>query len=356
MKTPYKVLASTLLVGAILSSTVSGAQAASFPDPIPAQPTKDFPFTDVPSTYKDTVKYYYGYKVIQGVSKTEFGWNRSIKRVDAALILAKVLGYEFKETPPKTTFRDLPTRAIHAVSYLQAEGIVNGKTQASFGADDTITRGEFAIWASRAFDKELMPADKANHQFTDATGRYKIAIDRLQASHITNGMTPTHFGTHSIIRRGEFIIMLHKLDMLFDPDSDVNYPPDEKEPILEGLPSSSEGLTFQVAKPTYYLSSDKSIDFVITNKGSKSFLFDTEYTLEKKDGNAWREIAYSDQIAFPLIMDVVKPDGEFKGHVSLDSVFFKEPITTGDYRLVQKFWSDEETKSMELAAYFSISE
>jgi hypothetical protein len=88
---------------------------------------------------------------------------------------------------------------------------VNGKTETVFGSNDLITRGEAAIIFSRAYDDVLLSPDESTHEFTDATGRYANAINRIAATGITAGKTATQFGTNDLVTRGEFAIMMYRL-------------------------------------------------------------------------------------------------------------------------------------------------
>jgi hypothetical protein len=108
-------------------------------------------------------------------------------------------------------FKDVPVRAYDAISRLQDIEIINGKTTTLFGSNDTITRGEMAIIAFRAYDNFLEAPEKADHSFTDATDRYVTAINRLQASDVTQGKSVTQFGTYDKMTRGEFAVMMFKL-------------------------------------------------------------------------------------------------------------------------------------------------
>ena len=53
---------------------------------------------------------------------------------------------------PASGFTDVPERAKGAVNALKAAGITSGKSATEFGAQDFITRGEFAVWIQKGFE------------------------------------------------------------------------------------------------------------------------------------------------------------------------------------------------------------
>ncbi|MGD6942407.1 S-layer homology domain-containing protein [Cytobacillus gottheilii] len=161
-------------------------------------------FTDVPERYQEAVDFVVS-KGIQGFSDTQFGTGENIKRVDAAVMVAKVVGLD-TESAPAAGFTDVPARAQGAVNALKAAGITSGKSTTSFGAQDLITRGELAIWIDRAFNLE----GSADHNFTDVADRYAEAVEALVANEITNGVSATSFGVTQNAKRGDFAIFLHR--------------------------------------------------------------------------------------------------------------------------------------------------
>lgn len=195
----------------------SSVQAASL-DPALAKSTKSFPFNDVPKEYLDRIQVLYDQRSIKGISNDQFGWSLPIKRVDVAVILDRTVPMT-GEGVKRTEFTDVPERAIWAVSALEAMGVVKGKTATTFGSNDTITRGEFAIMASQIYRDILRPADQATHSFLDAAGQYKTAIDRLQASNITQGISKSEFGTHKKMTRGELALFIYSLQEFYNKNS-----------------------------------------------------------------------------------------------------------------------------------------
>ena len=95
-----------------------------------------------------------------------------IKRVDAAVLIANVLGLD-TEKAPDAGFKDVPDRAKGAVNALKEAGITNGKSADQFGSTQPITRGEMAIWLQKGFDL----TGSTELPFTDVKGDYVSAVE-----------------------------------------------------------------------------------------------------------------------------------------------------------------------------------
>lgn len=161
-------------------------------------------FTDVAPKYKDAVDFVVS-KGVKGLTDTQFGVSENIKRVDAAVMLVKVLGLD-TEKAPASGFTDVPARAAKEVNALKAAGITSGKTATQFGANDLITRGELAVWIQKGF--ELKGTSEVT--FTDVPQQYKAAVSALVDNKVTSGINETQFGTNNNAKRGDFAIFLMK--------------------------------------------------------------------------------------------------------------------------------------------------
>jgi S-layer homology domain len=165
-------------------------------------------FMDVTVRYSPAVTYLADKEVANGISKNEFGVQNRIKRVDAAIWLAKILNLNTADSNP-TPYVDVPNRAWGAVNALKLENIVNGKSSTHFGANDTMTRGEMALLIQRAYK---LSGDGVNIPFTDVSSRYEEAVRSLMKNNITQGKSFTQFGTSSAITRGEMALFLYRAD------------------------------------------------------------------------------------------------------------------------------------------------
>lgn len=163
-------------------------------------------FTDVAPQYKDAVDFVVS-KGAQGLTETKFGVNENIKRVDAAVLLVKVLGLDI-EKAPAAGFTDVPERAVKYVNALKEAGITSGKSATKFGSDQLITRGELAVWIQKGFKLE----GKSDVNFTDVPAQYTAAVGALVANEITKGKTANQFGTNDNAKRGDYAIFLMRAD------------------------------------------------------------------------------------------------------------------------------------------------
>lgn len=181
------------------------------PEPIPAPEAVPEPlppqFQDVTSFYAPAVKYLLSRNITQGMTSTEFGITQPIIRADAAIWLAKELGFN-TAAAPASGFSDVPTRAAGAVNALKAAGIIGGKTTDSFGSYDSLTRGEIAIILQRAYALE---AGNTQSAFTDVSSRYESAVNSLVANEVTDGISPTRFGVSQNVTRGQLSVFIYRL-------------------------------------------------------------------------------------------------------------------------------------------------
>ena len=173
-------------------------------------------FTDVSASYKVAVDYVVSENIAKGLTETQFGVSTTIKRGDAAIMLANALGIN-DEKAPASGFSDVPTRGVLAINSLKAKGIVSGKSATNFGFNENITRGEVALLMANVNAYNLK-GDVANVKFTDVNARYLAAVAGLVEGKITNGKTATNFGTDNLITRGEFAVFVYKAE---NPTSSV---------------------------------------------------------------------------------------------------------------------------------------
>lgn len=166
-------------------------------------------FKDTAGRYQSAVTYLTDRGVANGLSKNEFGVQQNIKRVDAAIWLAKILNLNMADNDA-TPYKDVPIRAWGAVNALKKKNIVNGKTNTHFGANDTMTRGEMALLIQRAY---RLSGDGEKLLFTDVSPRYEKAVQALLKNNITYGKSYYQFGTDLSITRGEMALFLHRANM-----------------------------------------------------------------------------------------------------------------------------------------------
>lgn len=165
-------------------------------------------FTDVSLPYADAVNYLVDNNIAQGVTATEYGTGLSIKRGDAAVMIANALGLDMTNAPD-AGFTDLNSRIDDAVNALVAAGVVSGKTPFTFAPNDNITRQEMAKIIANAYD--LQAGDTVN-EFVDVNSNWDGFVDALLANGITFGKTATTFASTADVTRGEFALFIYRAE------------------------------------------------------------------------------------------------------------------------------------------------
>lgn len=166
-------------------------------------------FSDVSPRYEKEVNYMIDHNYAQGISSTQFGTSESIKRIDAAVMVAKALGFSESSQSPEAGFTDVPQKRAWAVNALAKIGVFSGKTATHFGANDTMTRNEMAKVMATAYEMTLSQADLP---FSDVNKRFAPYVGALVENNITQGKSSTSFGATDPITRGEFAIFVYKAE------------------------------------------------------------------------------------------------------------------------------------------------
>jgi trimeric autotransporter adhesin len=191
-KSYRKFVATTATAAVVASALAPVASAASF--------------TDVPASYQTEVDFIVSQGIASGISETKFGTDLSIKRADAAVMIARALKLD-TASAPDAGFKDVPERAKGAVNALKAAGIINGKTETTFGSDEPMTRAEMAKVIALAFKLE---AGNTTLPFSDVSKTFETYVKALYANNITQGVSATEFGSNKEIKRGDFAKFLYR--------------------------------------------------------------------------------------------------------------------------------------------------
>ena len=142
---------------------------------------------------------------------TKFGTDSPIKRIDAAVIVAKAMGFDENTKSPNAGFTDVPKNRAWAVNALANKGIISGKQPGKYGSADPMTRSEMAKVIAEAYELKVK---QENIPFTDVSPRFKTSVAALVENGITQGKTNTSFGGSDNITRGEFAIFIYRADGL----------------------------------------------------------------------------------------------------------------------------------------------
>ncbi|RLQ96820.1 S-layer homology domain-containing protein [Falsibacillus albus] len=232
----YRKFIATAATATIVASAVAPAASAAS-------------FSDVSDRYKDAVDYLVSKDITQGMSATKFGTGMNIKRVDAAVMIAKALKLD-TESAPSAGFTDVPERGQGAVNALKAAGIINGKSDTHFGASENMTRAEMAKVIANAYKltgSEDLP-------FTDVSDTFAQYVKALYENDITGGKTATHFGSNDNVTRGEFALFVYRAE---------NQTPEVVE-VSSVDPVNAKTINVQFNQPL----DEKTIDAISVVKGT----------------------------------------------------------------------------------------
>ncbi|MED4885139.1 S-layer homology domain-containing protein [Bacillus smithii] len=173
----------------------------------PAFAAENLPFNDVNKNYEKAVSELYSKGIVKGVSKTEFGTYKSLKRGDAAVIIARALELDTKNAPD-AGFKDVNSKIKGAVNALVAKGIISGVSKDKFDPNSPLTRGQMAKILVNAYP--TLKDEAKETPFKDLTADFKPYIEALYGAGITGGTSDTTYGTTQKITRGDFAKLLYK--------------------------------------------------------------------------------------------------------------------------------------------------
>lgn len=150
--------------------------------------------------------------VIRGYEDGTFRPGDSIKRGNAAHIIAEIIGLDTKNVK-NPNFKDISTKNSNygAIAALANAGIINGFEDGTYRANDMLTRGQMAKIIDNAFK---LASNGEPLPFTDVqNSQYKEHIAALYANNVTTGVTPTFFDAKSNVTRGQlssFVVRAEK--------------------------------------------------------------------------------------------------------------------------------------------------
>jgi S-layer homology domain len=179
-----------------VATTATAAMVASAVAPVVSAAG----FTDVAPQYKDAIDFLVSTGATNGKTPTKFGVYDEITRLDAAVILAKVLKLDV-DNAKDAGFTDVPKDRAKYVNALVEAGVLNGKAPGKFGAYDKLTRVEMAKIIANAYN---LKGDDVTLPFTDVNDTWAPFVKALYKNGVTKGKTETKFGAYENITRGDF--------------------------------------------------------------------------------------------------------------------------------------------------------
>lgn len=193
-----KYLAASIIAAAVVTA---GA--------VPSASAATSTFKDVSKNYQNAVDFLYTHGISTGYTASQFGTTDSVKRADAAVMIANALGYDSSKSYKDTGFKDVPTRAKWAVNALVEAGIMDGLNADEFGSDELLTRNQMAKVLANAANLSIDSNVKTT-QFKDVNSNFSKYVEALVKAGVTKGKSDTNFGAYDHVTRGEIALFLHR--------------------------------------------------------------------------------------------------------------------------------------------------
>jgi trimeric autotransporter adhesin len=185
-----------------VATTATAAMVASAVAPVVSAAS----FTDVAPQYKDAIDFLVSTGATKGKTETKFGVYDEITRLDAAVILARVLKLDV-DNAKDAGFTDVPKDRAKYVNALVDAGILDGKEDGKFGAYENLTRVQMAKIIANAYK---LKADDVELPFTDVNDTWAPYVKALYKYEVTKGKTETSFGAYQNITRGDFAQFVYR--------------------------------------------------------------------------------------------------------------------------------------------------
>ncbi|MFD3261720.1 S-layer homology domain-containing protein [Paenibacillus lentus] len=159
-------------------------------------------------------------EIVRGVGGDKFEPNRHIRRGEFAQLLASVMELPVlaKEEVSARTFKDVNPEHwyFQIVSSLQRLGVIQGRSDDTFGALDPVTREEMAAIVYRALDHIAYRPGQGNSEFTfkdeGQIADYSFeAVKGLQQAGIIHGYADGSFKPKGLTTRMEAATMIYNL-------------------------------------------------------------------------------------------------------------------------------------------------
>jgi len=193
-----KFLASSITAAAVAAAFVPAASAA-----------EEVQFKDVSGNYATAVDFLLANGITNGISDTEFGTYSSVKRVDAAVMIARVLGFDPTAEYEDAGFTDVNSRGAWAVNALVEYGILNGTSETTFSPDAPLTRNQTAKLIANAAELDIND-NVSKSQFDDVNKNFAKYVDALVKAGITYGKDAKTFDAYANVTRGQLALFIDR--------------------------------------------------------------------------------------------------------------------------------------------------
>ncbi len=190
----------------LATGITAAAVAAAF---VPTASANEVQFSDVSSNYTHAVDFLLANGITDGMTETEFGTYSSVKRVDAAVMIARVLGLDPTGDYKDAGFTDVNARGKWAVNALVQYGILDGTTKTTFSPDAPLTRNQTAKLLANAADLTIND-NVTKSEFSDVNSTFAKYVDALVKAGITYGKEDNTFDAYANVTRGQLALFLDR--------------------------------------------------------------------------------------------------------------------------------------------------
>lgn len=165
-------------------------------------------FKDVSNEHRffEEISYLYDLKIVTGFGDGSYGPDATVTRAAAATMIGRALNLD--GTQRDTRFPDVKdgNNASGFIETAAELGIITGFPNGEFKPNAPVTRGQMAIFLSRAFELK----EESQQSFTDIREGMSsyIHVKRILAANITQGFPGGTFRPDQQINRAEFAALL----------------------------------------------------------------------------------------------------------------------------------------------------
>ncbi|MDW0116338.1 5'-nucleotidase C-terminal domain-containing protein [Sporosarcina thermotolerans] len=191
----------------LATSIVAAAAAVAVATPSASAATSTF--KDVSTNYQAAVDFLYTHAITRGYTPDQFGTTDSVKRADAAVLIANALGFDPNKAYKDAGFKDVPARSKWAVNALVEAKIIDGLNANEFGSDELLTRNQMAKVLANA-GKLSIDNNVKSTQFKDVNSNFAKYVEALVKASVTQGKSDTNFGAYDNVTRGEIALFLYR--------------------------------------------------------------------------------------------------------------------------------------------------
>ncbi|KGR80374.1 S-layer homology domain-containing protein [Ureibacillus manganicus] len=161
---------------------------------------------------EDAIDYLYENDIVKGLPNGDFGVKDSIKRRDAAIMIALAKGLDTKNISSENPFSDINPNSYYYNYVIAAvnAGYINGYPGGKFNPNGELTRQEMAVILVEAYDFENLGGPVFKDVSVNAWS-YDY-IQTIISNKITSGISSTQYGPLKNITRSEFALMLARAE------------------------------------------------------------------------------------------------------------------------------------------------